>query len=128
VVVEGVATEGVEDLVPPARVGRRRGVEDDGDQGPDVLDADGLEVEVGDQRVCRAVSSARTSGWRLVGGRGRGVDEVDDGLLASGDGEVALSLGNLTRPGVRGCAFALPSGGRGTDTLLGCRNLGLGSE
>lgn len=97
-------------------------------RGPNVLDADDLEVEVGDQRVGRAVLSARTSEWRLVGGRGRGVDEVDDGLLASGDGEVALSLGNLTRQGVRGRSFALPSGGRDTDTLLGCRNMGLGRE
>jgi len=48
VVVEGVAAEGEEDLVPPASVGRGRGIEEDGDQGPDVLNAGGLEVELGD--------------------------------------------------------------------------------
>ena len=49
-VVEGVAAEGEQDLVPPTSVGGRR-VEEDGDQGPDVLDAGGLEVELGDHGV-----------------------------------------------------------------------------
>ena len=43
-VVEGVAAEGEEDLVPLASVGGGRRVEEDGDQGPDVLDAGGLKV------------------------------------------------------------------------------------
>jgi len=50
VVVEGVAAEGEQDLVPPASVGGGRRVED-GDQGPDVLGADGLEMELGDHGV-----------------------------------------------------------------------------
>ena len=46
-VVEGVAAEGEEDLVPPAPVGGGRRVEEDGDQGLDVLDTGGLEVKLG---------------------------------------------------------------------------------
>ena len=53
-VVEGVAAEDEQDLVPSASVGGRR-VEEDGDQGPDVLDTGGLEVELGDHRVGRVV-------------------------------------------------------------------------
>jgi hypothetical protein len=49
VVVEGVVAEGEEDLIPPAAVGGGRRVEEVGDQGPDVLDAGCLEVELGDQ-------------------------------------------------------------------------------
>jgi len=53
VIVEGVATEAEEDLIPPAPVGGRRKVKDDGNQGPDVLDPSGLEVELGDHRIGR---------------------------------------------------------------------------
>ena len=85
VVVEGVAAEGEEDLVPPATIGGGRGVEEDGDQGPDVLDAGGLEVELGDHGVGRVVPGSRTSGRGLVGGRDAvlGVDGQ-----AGGDAEV----------------------------------------
>jgi hypothetical protein len=51
VVVEGVAAECEENLVPPASVGDGGGVEDDGDQVLDVEDPGGLEVEVGDHGV-----------------------------------------------------------------------------
>ena len=61
-VVEGVAAEGEQDLVPPTSVGGRR-VEEDGDQGPNVLDAGGLEVELGDHEVGRVVPGSRSSGW-----------------------------------------------------------------
>ena len=54
--------EGEEDLVPPASVGGR-GVEEDGDQGPHVLDAGGLEVELGDHGVDRVVPGSRSSGY-----------------------------------------------------------------
>ena len=85
-VVEGVAAEGEEDLVPPAAVGGGRGVEEDGDQGPDVLDAGDLEVELGDYGVGRVVPESKSSGRGLVGGGGAvlGVD-----WLAGGDAEVA---------------------------------------
>ena len=52
-VVEGIAAEGEEDLVPPAPVGGRRRVEKDGDQRLDVLDAGGLKVELGDHGIGR---------------------------------------------------------------------------
>ena len=61
VVVEGVAAKGEEDLVPPAAVGGGRGVEEDGDQSPDVLDAGRLEVELGDHGVSRVVPSSSSS-------------------------------------------------------------------
>jgi hypothetical protein len=41
VVVEGIATEGEEDQVPPIDVGRRLGLEDDRDERPDVLNTPG---------------------------------------------------------------------------------------
>ena len=47
-VVEGVVAEGEQDLFPLASVGGGRRVKEDGDQGPDVLDAGGLEVELDD--------------------------------------------------------------------------------
>ena len=68
-VVEGVAAEGEEDLVPLAS-GGGRGVEEDGDQGPDVLNAGGLEVELGDHGVGRVVPGFRSRGRGLVGERG----------------------------------------------------------
>src|SRR6185312_5769206 len=61
VVVEGVAADGEQDLVPPAAVGGGRGVEEDGDQSPDVLDAGRLEVELGDHGVSRVVPSSSSS-------------------------------------------------------------------
>ena len=66
-VVEGVAAEGEGDLVPPASVGGERGVEEDGDQGPDVLDAGGLKVKLGDHEVGRVVLGSRSRGRGLVG-------------------------------------------------------------
>ena len=90
-VVEGVAAEGEQDLVPPASVAGGRRVEEDGDQGPDVLDASGLEVELGDHGVGRVVPGSRSSGRGLVGGRGAGLG--DDGL-AGGDAEEVLRLGD----------------------------------
>ena len=86
-VVEGVAAEGEEDLVPLASVGGGRGVEEDGDQGPDVLDPGGLEVELGNHGVGRVVPGSRSSGRGLVGGRGAGLG--DDMRLAGGDAEEA---------------------------------------
>jgi len=85
VVVEGVAAEG-EDLVPPAAIGGGRGVEEDGDQGPDVLDAGCLEVLLGDHGVGRVVPGSRSS-WRGLVGGGGAVLGVD--WLAGGDAEVA---------------------------------------
>ena len=66
-VVEGVAAEGEEDLVPPAPVGGGRGVEEDLDQGLDVLDAGGLKVELGDHGIGRVEPGSRTRGRSLVG-------------------------------------------------------------
>ena len=83
VVVEGVAAEGERDLVLSASVGGGRRVEEDGDQGPDVLDAGGLEVELGDHEVGRVVPGSRSSGRGLAGGRGPGLGV--DGQLAGGD-------------------------------------------
>jgi hypothetical protein len=54
VAVESVAAKNEEKLVPPSSVGGGVGVEDDGDQGLDVRDPDGLKVEVGDHGVVRA--------------------------------------------------------------------------
>lgn len=42
-------------------------VEDDRDQGLDVLDPDSLEVELGDYRIGCAEPGTRASGQRLVG-------------------------------------------------------------
>ena len=57
VVVECVAAEGEEDLVPLAPVEGGRRVEEDGNQGLDVLDAGGLKVELGDHGIGRVESS-----------------------------------------------------------------------
>ena len=54
-VVEGIAAEGEEDLVPLAPVGGGHRVEEHGDQGLDVLDVDGLKVELGDHGIGRVV-------------------------------------------------------------------------
>jgi hypothetical protein len=48
VVVEGVAPQGEKDLPPPARVVGGRRVQNDGDEGPDVLKSGRLGVESGD--------------------------------------------------------------------------------
>jgi hypothetical protein len=74
-VVEGVVTEGEDDLVPPASVGGGGGVEDDSDQVLDVQDPSGLEMEVGNHGVNLAKLGSstllkRSSGRRLVGGGG----------------------------------------------------------
>src|SRR6185437_14610680 len=71
-----------EDLVPPASVVGGRGVEEDGDQGPDVLDAGGLEMELGDHGVGRVVPRFRSRGRGLVGRGGGVLDEGDDGPRA----------------------------------------------
>ena len=65
-VVEGVAAEGEEDLVPPAPVLGGRRVEEDGDQGLDILDAGGLEVKLGDHGIGRVGPGSRTRGRSLV--------------------------------------------------------------
>jgi hypothetical protein len=62
VVVEDVAAEGEENLVPPAGVGGRRGVENDGDQVLDVGDPGSLKVEIGDHGIRRVVPGASTRG------------------------------------------------------------------
>jgi len=66
VIVEGVATDAEEDLVPLAPVGGQRRVKDDGNQGPDVLDPNGLEMELGDHRIGRVGPRACHSrrAWR----------------------------------------------------------------
>ena len=81
-VVEGVAAEGEEDLAPPAPVEGGRRVEEDGNQGLDVLDAGGLKVELGDHGIGRVEPGSRTRGWSLVGRRGGVLNEGDDELLA----------------------------------------------
>ena len=112
-VVKGVAAEGEEDLVPPVAVGGGRGVEEDGDQSPDVLDAGRLEVELGDHGVSRVVPSSRSSGRGLVGGGAvLGVDG-----LAGGDAEEALRLGDPESVG-RG-ALTLLGEGSHADPILG---------
>jgi hypothetical protein len=125
VVVEGVAAEGEEDLVPPAAVGGGREVEEDGDQGPDVLDAGCLELELGDHGVSRVVPGSRSSGQGLEGGGGA-VLRVDG--LAGGDAEVVLRLGDPESEGVGRGTLAFPGEGCHTDPLLGRRSLRLGGE
>jgi len=117
--------EGEEDLIPPASVGGR-GVEEDGDEGPDVLEAGGLEVELGDHGVGRVVPGSRSS-WRgLVGGRGAGLGV--DGLAGGDAEEVLLCLGDPESEGVGRGALALPGEGSHADPLLGRRSLRLGGE
>ena len=117
-VVEGIAAEGEQDLVPPASVGGGRGVEEDGDQSPDVLDAGGLEVELGDHEVGRVVPGSRSNGRGLTGGRGAGLG-VDG--PAGGDAEEVLRLGDPDSEGVGRGALALPGEGSHADPLLGRR-------
>jgi hypothetical protein len=125
VVVEGAAAEGEEDLVPPAAVGGGRGVEEDGDQGPDVLDTGCLEVELGDHGVSRVVPGSRSSGRGVEGGGGA-VFRVDG--LAGGDAEVAFRLGDPESEGVGCGALVFPGEGCHTDPLLGHRCLRLGGK
>ena len=125
-VVEGVAAEGEEDLVPPAAVGGGRGIEEDGDQGPDVLDAGCLEVELGDHVVSRVVPGSRSSRRGTAGGGAAGLGV--DGQLAGGDAEKALRLGDPEGEGVGRGTLALLGEGSYTDPLLGRRSLGLGGE
>ena len=125
-VVEGVAEEGEQNLVPPASVGGGCGVEKDGDQGPDVLDAGGLEVELGNHGVGRVVPGSRSSRRGLVGGRGAvlGVD----GQLAGEDTKVVLRLGDPEGEGIGRGALALPSEGSHADQLLVRQSLRFGGE
>jgi hypothetical protein len=60
VVVEGVAAEREENLVPPSSVGGGVGVEEDGDQVLDVRDPGDLKVEVGNHGVVRATQESST--------------------------------------------------------------------
>jgi hypothetical protein len=59
VAVKSVAVKNEEKLVPPSSLGGG-GVEDDGDEGLDVQDPDGLKVEVGDHGVVRATRGSST--------------------------------------------------------------------
>uniref|UniRef100_J3L087 MPN domain-containing protein n=1 Tax=Oryza brachyantha TaxID=4533 RepID=J3L087_ORYBR len=93
VVIEGVAAKTEEDLVPPAAKGGGRSVEDDGNQGLDVLDPDSLEVELGDHQVARGESGTGTTGWSLWMGReGSGVDEGDSRGRIGGEEQILLRL------------------------------------
>lgn len=65
----------------PAAIGGVREVENDGDKTSDVLDADSLEVELGDHWIARVEAGTGTISKGWVGGRGDGVGEGDDGLL-----------------------------------------------
>jgi hypothetical protein len=68
VTVEGVAAKNEEKLIPPSSVGGGVGVEDDGDQGLDVLDPGGLKVEVGTMGLS-VPPRGLAPGWsRAVGG------------------------------------------------------------
>ena len=100
-VIEGVAAEGEKDLVPPAPVGGGRRVEEDGDQGLDVLDTGGLEVKLGDHGIGRVEPGSRTRGRSLVGRRGGVLGEWDDGLLAGGEEEVVLRLSDPASESIR---------------------------
>jgi hypothetical protein len=79
VVVEGISLQCQQDEVALASVVVGEGVKDDGDQGPDVLDADGLGMEVGD-----CVNFVHVIG---VGEEGR---VCRSGELLLDDGKVAL--------------------------------------
>jgi hypothetical protein len=123
VVVEGVAVECEENLVPAASVGG--GVEDDGDQVPDVRDSDGLEVEVGDHGVNLAKLGSGTllnwsSGRRLVGGGGD--------VLHLGGVEEVLHLGDTASEGISRGALALPCEGGHANPLVSGDGLRLGSR
>jgi len=127
VIVEGVATDAEEDLVPLAPVGGQRRVKDDGNQGPDVLDPNGLEMELGDHRIGRVGPRACHSRRGLVGG-GDSVSEVDDRLLVGGDEEVVLRLGDLASKSICRSMLAFPSEGGRAYTLLGRCSLSLSGE
>jgi len=126
-VIEGVAAEGEENLVPSSPVGGGRRVEEDGDQGLDVLDAGGLKVELGDHGIGRVEPWSRTRGRSLVGRRGGVLGEWDDGLLTRGE-EVVLRLGDPASKSIGGGALALPSEDSRMDPLLSRRSLELGGE
>uniref|UniRef100_J3MEI3 CAAX prenyl protease 2/Lysostaphin resistance protein A-like domain-containing protein n=1 Tax=Oryza brachyantha TaxID=4533 RepID=J3MEI3_ORYBR len=126
VIIEGIAAEGEEDLVSPATVGGGRGVEDDGDRGLDVLDADHLEVELSDHRITR-VEASRTIGLGRARG-GDGVGDVDDRRRLGGEKQEVLCLGNTVSQGIGLGALALLGEGGRLDLLLGRQGLGLCRE
>ena len=102
VVVQGVASESEKDQVPPSPIGGRRGVEDDRDQGLNVLDTSSLEVELGDHQIALS---------RPGGGRGWSVSVgVVEGGLPVGEGEeVVFRLGNTASESVGLGALTVPS-------------------
>jgi hypothetical protein len=114
VVVEGVAAESEEDQVPPTGVGGRLGLEDDRDEGADVLDTLGLVVKLRHERVGRVVPDDRGVGHaaaRRVGGGGPSV------VGGRGDEEL-LRLGDLAGQCIGRITLALPREGSRTHTGL----------
>ena len=128
VVVEGIAAEGKEDLVPPAPVGGGRRIEEDEDQSLDVLDTSSLEEKLGDHGIGRVGPGSRTRGQSLVRRSGGVLGEGDDGLLAGGVNDGVLCLGDTASESIGRGALALPSESSRANPLLSRRSLGLGGE
>jgi hypothetical protein len=122
VVVESVAAENEENLVPPSSVGGV-GVEEDDHQILDVWDPSGLKVEVGDHEV---ICATRVSSTRLEQNHRRRQLRRRDVLPRRGV-EEALRLGDLASKSVSRRALVLPGEGSHTHALLsgGCCGLGV---
>jgi hypothetical protein len=114
VVIESVALERQQHEVASTRVLGGRDVEDDGHQGPDVLDADSLSVEVADGGLERAncggcLSWCHRRCWCCIGSRTRWrcSDSEDGSELELEDGRGSLRLLGLGLDGgdarLKGC-------------------------
>jgi hypothetical protein len=113
VVVEGVAPQGEKDLPPPARVVGGCRVQNDGHEGPDVLQSGRLGVESGDvvSIESRGVGSLWGGRWCLLVDQRR----TDDETLRSGHlGIQSGGQGTLLFHSAGHDALALLRGGQGS--------------
>ena len=101
VVVQGVATKGEKEQVPPASVGRRLWLQDDGDHQANVLDTPSLKVELSHEWVGRVVPGHR-------GGEGGAVPSSDDRRSRDAIHEL-LRRDNLSSDSIGGLAARAPT-------------------
>lgn len=133
-VLKGVLAGSEEELIAPAIVLARIGVEDNGDQVPDVLQGHGLGMEVGD-----GGSLMETQGMMEIGGLGLAIllaigqqvfvgGGLSGGTLLGGAGHgVASARSSSVALSRGGLGFLLGGGGAGASSralrLLGSRTL-----
>jgi hypothetical protein len=92
VVVQGVAAKGEKEQVPPASVGRRLGLQNDGNHQANVLDTPSLKVELSHEWVGRVVPGHRGGGGGAVPGSDdrRGQDAVHHARGIRGGGPAVV--------------------------------------